>query len=186
MDTTHLEQTARQIVAPGKGILAADESNSTMGKRLKSIGVENSEENRLAYREAIFSAAGAEKNVSGVILYDETIRQKIGGVPVPQYLASRGIIPGIKVDKGTKPLPNSPNELITEGLDGLAERCKEYYALGARFARQVARRHHDRRRHPVGILHPGERARARALRGHLPGVGPRPHRRARGPHGRGP
>jgi fructose-bisphosphate aldolase, class I len=135
MDVKQLEETARRIVAPGKGILAADESTSTMGKRLKSIGVENTEENRIGFRGALFTTPGWESHVSGVILYDETIRQKVDGTPVPQVLASKGVIPGIKVDKGSKPLPGFPNEEVTEGLDGLRERLQEYYGLGARFAK---------------------------------------------------
>ncbi len=136
MDVAELEATARRIVAPGKGILAADESTGTMGKRLKSVGVENTEANRLAFRETLFTAAGWHRHVSGVILYDETLRQTASnGVPVPKLLADQGVIPGIKVDKGTKPLTGAPEELATEGLDGLADRCREYRGLGARFAK---------------------------------------------------
>jgi fructose-bisphosphate aldolase class I len=135
MDKTQLAQTAKALVAPGKGILAADESTSTMGKRLKSIGVENTEANRIGFRGAMFTAAGWEKNVSGVILYDETLRQSVEGTPVPKLLASHGVVPGIKVDKGSKPLAGAPNEEVTEGLDGLRERLQEYYDLGARFAK---------------------------------------------------
>ncbi|HVL47643.1 MAG TPA: class I fructose-bisphosphate aldolase [Candidatus Thermoplasmatota archaeon] len=136
MDVKALEEIAEKLVAPGKGILAADESTGTIGKRFEKIGVENVEENRRAYRELLFTADGAEKNVSGVILYDETLRQKIaGGVPVPQFLARKGIVPGIKVDKGSKPLAGAPEEEVTEGLDGLRERLKEYHTLGARFAK---------------------------------------------------
>lgn len=136
MDTKQLEETARKLVAPGKGILAADESNSTMGKRLKSIGVENTEQNRIGFRETMFTAVGWEKNISGVILYDETIRQKVSnGTTVPKLLADHGVIPGIKVDTGSKPLAGAPGEEVTEGLDGLRDRLKEYHALGARFAK---------------------------------------------------
>jgi len=135
MDRNMLAQTAKQLVAPGKGILAADESNSTMGKRLQKIGVENTPENRIGFRGALFTAPGWERHISGVILYDETLRQSVNGVPVPQVLSSKGVIPGIKVDTGSKPLAGAPGEEVTEGLDGLRERLKEYYALGARFAK---------------------------------------------------
>ena len=135
MDKTQLEKTAKQLVAPGRGILAADESTSTMGKRLKSIGVENTEQNRIGFRGAMFTAPGWEQHVSGVILYDETLRQSVDGTPVPKLLASKGVVPGIKVDKGSKPLAGAPNEEVTEGLDGLRERLQEYYGLGARFAK---------------------------------------------------
>src|ERR1051325_3297021 len=135
MDVKQLEETARRIVAPGKGILAADESTSTMGKRLKSVGAENTEDNRIGFRGALFTTPGWEQNVSGVILYDETIRQKVDGTPVPQLLASKGVIPGIKVDKGSKELAGAPGEEVTEGLDGLRERLQEYHQMGARFAK---------------------------------------------------
>ena len=135
MDKTQLEQTAKQLVAPGRGILAADESTSTMGKRLKGIGVENTEQNRIGFRGALFTAPGWEQHISGVILYDETLRQSVDGTPVPKLLASKGVVPGIKVDKGSKPLAGAPNEEVTEGLDGLRERLQEYYNLGARFAK---------------------------------------------------
>lgn len=135
MDQATLAQTARGIVAAGKGILAADESTSTMGKRLKSIGAENTEQNRIGFRGALFTTPGWEKHVSGVILYDETIRQFVDGTPVPKLLASKGVTPGIKVDSGSKPLAGFPGEEVTEGLDGLRDRLKEYHALGARFAK---------------------------------------------------
>jgi fructose-bisphosphate aldolase class I len=129
-----LESTARALVAPGKGILAADESSGTIAKRFATIGVEPTEESRRAYRELLFTAAGAEAAISGVILYDETLRQSTrDGVPFPQLLAEKGVIPGIKVDLGAKPLANAPGETITEGLDGLRERLAEYRELGARF-----------------------------------------------------
>ena len=131
-----LESTARALVAPGKGILAADESTGTIKKRFDKIKVESTETNRRDYREMLFTAQGVEAFISGVILYDETIRQKASdGTPLPQILSSRGIIPGIKVDKGTKTLPFSSEEKITEGLDGLRERLVEYRGLGARFAK---------------------------------------------------
>jgi fructose-bisphosphate aldolase class I len=131
-----LEETARALVAEGKGILAADESDGTIKKRFDSIGVESTEENRRAYRELLFATSGAEEYISGVILFDETIRQSAeDGTPFPQLLESTGIIPGIKVDKGAKPLALSDGETITEGLDGLRDRLNEYRELGARFAK---------------------------------------------------
>src|SRR5918911_2024147 len=131
-----LQATARALVAEGKGILAADESDGTIKKRFDSIGVESTEENRRAYRDLLFSTEGAEEFISGVILFDETIRQSSAdGTPFPQVLERRGIIPGIKVDKGAKDLANAPGEKITEGLDGLRERLNEYRDLGARFTK---------------------------------------------------
>ena len=131
-----LEKTARALVAEGKGILAADESDGTIKKRFDSIGVESTEDNRRAYRELLFTTEGAEDYISGVILYDETIRQSASdGTPFPKLLESRGVIPGIKVDKGAKPLALTDDETITEGLDGLRERLAEYRELGARFAK---------------------------------------------------
>jgi fructose-bisphosphate aldolase class I len=131
-----LHKTARALVAEGKGILAADESSGTIKKRFDSIGVESTEENRRAYRDLLFTTEGAEEFISGVILYDETIRQSSAdGTPFPKLLESKGIIPGIKVDMGAKPLAGSPEETITEGLDGLRERLEEYFALGARFTK---------------------------------------------------
>jgi fructose-bisphosphate aldolase class I len=133
---TSLEETARAIVAEGKGILAADESDGTIKKRFDSIGVESTEDNRRAYRELLFATEGAEEYISGVILFDETIRQSAAsGKPFPKLLESKGIIPGIKVDKGAKPLALADGETITEGLDGLRERLSEYRELGARFAK---------------------------------------------------
>ncbi|HEY1243973.1 MAG TPA: class I fructose-bisphosphate aldolase, partial [Hyphomicrobiaceae bacterium] len=128
---------AEAMVAPGKGILAADESSGTIKKRFDSIKIESTEASRRDYREMLFSAADAMKSsISGVILYDETIRQKAkDGTPMPKLIAASGALPGIKVDKGTKPLPFCPGDTITEGLDGLAERIKDYVALGARFAK---------------------------------------------------
>ena len=131
-----LESAARALVAPGKGILAADESSGTIEKRFTSIDVESTEENRRAYRNLLFTTEGAEEFISGVILYDETIRQSADdGTAFPELLAGRGVIPGIKVDKGAKPLANAPDETITEGLDGLRERLNEYRELGARFTK---------------------------------------------------
>src|SRR6478672_1241326 len=134
--TTSLEETAQALVAPGKGILAADESSGTIKKRFDSIGAESTEDNRRAYRDLLFTTEGAEDFISGVILYDETIRQSADdGTPFPKLLESKGVIPGIKVDMGAKDLANAPGEQITEGLDGLRERLAEYYELGARFAK---------------------------------------------------
>ena len=131
-----LEETARALVAPGKGILAADESSGTIKKRFDSIQVESTEENRRDYREMLFTTPECEKHISGVILFDETLRQNgSDGTPLAKVLEKRGIIPGIKVDKGTKKLPFSDDEKITEGLDGLRERLVEYRGLGARFAK---------------------------------------------------
>jgi fructose-bisphosphate aldolase, class I len=131
-----LEQTARALVAPGKGILAADESDGTIKKRFDTIHVESTEENRRAYRELLFTTPGMEEHISGVILYDETIRQtSTKGTPFPELLESKGVIPGIKVDKGAKPLAASPEEKVTEGLDGLRERLNEYRELGAKFTK---------------------------------------------------
>ncbi len=131
-----LEQTAKEMVAEGKGILASDESNSTMTKRLEEVGVESTEESRRRFRELMFTTEGAEEHISGVIMYDETIRQSTGdGTAFPELMANRGMIPGIKVDTGAKPLAGSPDEKVTEGLDGLRERLEEYRELGARFAK---------------------------------------------------
>ena len=136
MDTQLLEKTASELVAAGKGILAADESNGTMSNRLEAVGVSASPETRNAYRANLFSANGYEKFISGVILFDETIRQKMpDGRSIPDALTSLGIYPGIKVDTGAKNLANHEGEKITEGLDGLRERCEEYFSMGARFAK---------------------------------------------------
>ncbi len=133
---TDLHTIAKQLVAEGKGILAADESTGTIKKRLDSIGVESTEDNRRAYRDLLFTTEGAEEFISGVILYDETIRQESAdGTPFPRLLESRGIVPGIKVDLGAKDLAGTPGETITEGLDGLRERLAEYFELGARFTK---------------------------------------------------
>jgi fructose-bisphosphate aldolase class I len=136
MKTETLESVARKLVAPGKGILAADESSGTIEKRLKSINVPSTEENRRAYRDVLFTTKGAGEFISGVILYDETIRQKaLDGRSFVEVLEQQGIVPGIKVDKGAKAMANFPGEKITEGLDGLRDRVKEYRQLGARFAK---------------------------------------------------
>jgi fructose-bisphosphate aldolase class I len=136
MDRSALQQTAADVVASGKGILAADESSGTIKKRFDKIKLESTEENRRNYREMLFTATGAAQWIGGVILSDETIRQKTrSGVPFPDCLKQLGIIPGIKVDAGAKPLAGAADETITEGLDGLRERLAEYYKLGARFAK---------------------------------------------------
>ena len=136
MNPSELMRVASAMVARGKGILAADESGGTIKKRFDSIKLESTEEHRRSYREMLFTAPGAAESVSGVILYDETIRQKTrDGTPFPQYLAKQGILPGIKVDLGAKPLAGFSGETITEGLDGLRERLGEYRGLGARFAK---------------------------------------------------
>lgn len=136
MNRSELESIARAMVAKGKGILAADESSGTIKKRFDGIKLESTEEARRTYRELLFTAPSVADHISGVILYDETIRQKTkDGTPFPQHLAKLGIVPGIKVDMGAKPLANFPNETITEGLDGLRERLAEYHKLGARFAK---------------------------------------------------
>jgi len=136
MDIAQLSAHAQALVAPGKGILAADESSGTIKKRFDSIGVESTEDNRRDYREMLFRAPGAGNYISGVILYDETLRQNAAdGTPLVKVLQDDGVIPGIKVDLGAKPLPNAEGETVTEGLDGLRERLAEYYELGARFAK---------------------------------------------------
>ena len=137
MNLAELNRVAEAMVAPGRGILAADELSGTIKKRFDAIGVENTEDNRRDYREMMFRTSEAmSKYVSGVILYDETIRQKAkDGTPLTKIIEQAGALPGIKVDKGTKPLPFCPGEVITEGLDGLRERLIEYRNLGAKFAK---------------------------------------------------
>ena len=136
MDKQLLSKTAAAMVAKGKGVLAADESSGTCEKRFSSVNVECTEENRRTYRHLLFSTPGVEQFLSGVILFDETARQKANdGTPFPQYLAKKGIIPGIKVDKGIVDIPFSRGEKVTEGLDGLQKRMKEYCEMGCRFAK---------------------------------------------------
>jgi len=136
MDLESMTATAEGLVAPGKGILAADESTPTMAKRLATIGLESTEARRRTYREMLFSTPGLGESISGVILFDETIRQRAAdGTPFVEVLQRQGIIPGIKVDAGTKPLAGFPGEVVTEGLDGLRGRLAEYASLGARFAK---------------------------------------------------
>ena len=136
MDKQQLVDTAQALVAKTKGILAADESGGTIKRRFDSINVESTEENRRNYREMLFRTAGASDYISGVILFDETIRQNgADGTPLVKVLENQGIIPGIKVDNGTQALPGAPDELVTEGLDGLRDRLREYAELGARFTK---------------------------------------------------
>ena len=136
MDLAELNKVAQAMTAPGKGILAADESSGTIKKRFDAIGVESTEDNRRDYREMLFRATEGMKYISGVILYDETIWQKAkDGTPLVELIRKAGAIPGIKVDEGTKPLPGCPGELITYGLDKLPERLPKYYEQGARFAK---------------------------------------------------
>jgi len=136
VDRARLEETAQAMVAEGKGILAADESNATMTKRLEAVGIESTPESRRGFRGLMFTAEGAADHISGVIMYDETLRQASDdGTPFPELLASAGILPGIKVDTGAKPLAGFPGETVTEGLDGLRGRLSEYRELGARFAK---------------------------------------------------
>ena len=140
MDRTQLIETAQAIVTDGKGILAADESTPTIGKRFASIGTESSEDKRAEYRGLLFTTEGMEEFISGVIMFDETLRQSTfnGGKLFSKLLSDKGVLPGIKVDTGAKPLAGHEGEKVTEGLDGLRERLEGYYELGARFA--VARR----------------------------------------------
>ena len=136
MNLAELNRVANAMVAPGRGILAADESSGTIKKRFDAIGVQSTEDNRRDYRELLFRSVQGMKAISGVILFDETIRQKAkDGTPLVKVIEQAGSLPGIKVDKGTKPLPFSPGEVITEGLDGLCDRLTEYRTLGAKFCK---------------------------------------------------
>jgi fructose-bisphosphate aldolase class I len=136
MNFEAMEETARALVAPGKGVLAADESTPTMAKRLAGVGLESTEPRRRAYREILFTAEGLSEQIGGVILFDETAReQDQDGTPFPDLLRRRGIVPGIKVDRGTRPLAGFPGEVATQGLDGLRERLEDFAALGLRFAK---------------------------------------------------
>jgi fructose-bisphosphate aldolase class I len=135
-DLDHIERTARALVADGKGILAADETVATLTKRFDALGIRSTEASRRTYREMLFTAPDVARFISGVIMHDETIRQKSSaGSPFPQLLASQGIVPGIKVDTGAKPLAGSDGETVTEGLDGLRDRLAEYRGMGAGFAK---------------------------------------------------
>ena len=136
MSIEDLESIALAMVAPGKGIIAIDESTNTIKKRFEAVGIENTEESRRAYRELLLTTPGLNEHISGAILYDETIRQSTkDGVPFTQLMKKHGIIPGIKVDKGPVPLAGFPGDVVTEGLDGLRERLQEYVKLGAQFAK---------------------------------------------------
>ena len=136
LGSAEMRDVARRMIAPGKGILAADESSGTIKKRFDGIGAESTEENRAFYRGLLFAAEGAEQHIGGVIMFDETLRQSDeDGVSFVEVLNDKGIVPGIKVDKGAKHLPGSNGETVTEGLDGLRERLAEYYDIGARFAK---------------------------------------------------
>lgn len=136
MASDNLERTASALVAEGKGILAADESVPTLTKRFDALGIKSTEQSRRTYREMLFTVPGGAAYISGVIMYDETIRQvSSGGVPLAEALVAKGILPGIKVDTGAKPLAGCPGETVTEGLDGLRDRLSEYRAMGARFAK---------------------------------------------------
>ncbi len=136
MNTSELNDTAQALVAPAKGILAADESTNTIKRRFDTINVESTEQSRRDYREMLFRTSGANEFISGVILYDETLRQRgADGTPIVSILQEQGIIPGIKVDKSTNPLANTEGELITDGIDGLRDRLAEYHSIGARFTK---------------------------------------------------
>lgn len=136
MSIEQLAETAQALVAPGKGIIAIDESIGTIGKRFAAVGLENTEEHRRRYRELLITTPRLAEHISGAILHEETIGQKTrDGVPFPKYMTDHGMLPGIKVDRGTQPLAGCPGELVTEGLDGLRTRLQEYYRLGARFAK---------------------------------------------------
>ena len=181
-----LEDIANRMVAEGKGILAADESTGTIQKRFDSIGVENTEDNRRDYREMLFRSDDAMRNyISGVILFDETLRQKAkDGTPLVNLIKAAGAVPGIKVDTGAKPLAVAPGR-AGHRRPRRSARAAEGVSRPRRPLRQVARGHHDRRRRPPELeLHPCERARARPLRGALPGGGDRADRRAGGADGR--
>jgi fructose-bisphosphate aldolase class I len=136
MSNSHLESVALELVAEGKGILAADETVPTLTKRFQTLGIQSTEQSRRTYREMLFTCSNAAEFISGAIMYDETVRQKTSdGRPLAEALKGQGIIPGIKVDTGAKPLAGFPNETVTEGLDGLRERLSEYHSMGARFAK---------------------------------------------------
>ena len=130
---SELNNIALKIIGNGKGILAADESNGTMTKRLQRVNIESNSENRLKFRHTLFSSKSMTTCIGGVILYDETIKQEFDSKKIPEIISDKGAVPGIKVDTGAKNLANSSEEKITEGLDGLRDRLKEYYKLGARF-----------------------------------------------------
>ena len=186
MDSQRLIDTARALVAGDRGLLAMDESTPTCDKRFAKLGIAQTAEMRRAYRDMIVTTPNLGRCISGAILYDETIRQQtLAGVPFAQALEQAGIVPGIKVDAGTKPLAGFADEVVTEGLDGLRERLARIRRHG-RALREVARRDQDRCRDPERRLHRSQRARAGALRGALPGSGPGADRRAGGADGRRP
>jgi fructose-bisphosphate aldolase, class I len=136
MASRDLERVALTLVADGKGILAADETVPTLTRRFDTLGIQSTEQSRRSYREMLFTSPGAAEFISGVIMYDETIRQKSsGGAPLTEALAVQGVLPGIKVDTGAKPLAGSRDETVTEGLDGLRNRLSEYRSMNARFAK---------------------------------------------------
>ena len=176
MTITDLASTAQALVAGGKGILAADETPGTLTRRLDALKIESTPDSRRAYREMFFTTPGIAEFISGVIMQDETIRQKSSkGKPLADLLAQQGIIPGIKVDNGAKPLAGSPGENITEGLDGLRDRLKEYREMGARFAKwRAVIAVSDTL--PSADLRARERARARSICRPLPGAGRGAHR----------
>ena len=183
MATVDLESTAQALVADGKGILAADETPTTLTRRFDALTIDSTPESRRAYREMFLTTPGVAECISGVILQDETIHQKSAtGTPLADVLAQQGIMPGIKVDTGAKPLAGSPEETITEGLDGLRERLQEYRQMGARFAKwRAVIRIGDGA--PELDLRACQRARAGALCRALPGAGLGAHRRARSADG---
>src|SRR5215472_12089610 len=136
MASGDLERVALMLVADGKGFLAADESVPTLTRRFDTLGIKSTEQSRRTYREMLFTSSGAAEFISGVIMYDETIRQRSSrGMPLAEALVAQGVLPGIKVDTGAKPLAGSPDETVTEGLDGLRDRLSEYRSMGARFAK---------------------------------------------------
>ena len=184
VSSLHLTETASALVADDKGLLAMDESTPTCDKRFAKLGIPQTEEARRAYRELIVTTPGLGESISGVILYDETIRQqKKDGTPFLKVIADAGIIPGIKVDAGAKAMAGYPGEKITEGLDGLRDRLKEYAQMGARFAKwRAVIAIGDRPSHPG--LHRRQRAGSRSLRRLVSGRGTGSHRRAGSPHGR--
>ncbi len=184
MSHDDLETLALALVADGKGILAADETSPTLTKRFVALGIESTAQSRRTYREMLFTSPGVAEFISGVIMYDETIRQKSSaGMPLPQVLSNQGIIPGIKVDTGAKPLAACPGESVTEGLDGLRDRLAEYREMGARFAKwRAVIRIADSL--PSSTLRERECTRPRAIRCALSGNGPRADRRAGSADGR--
>ena len=185
MAAQELNAIARSIVADHKGVLAADESTGTIKKRFDAIGVESTEENRRAYRNLLFTTPGSEEYVGGVILYDETIRQAADdGTPFPELLASKGVVPGIKVDTRRAGPRRSPGREGDRGSRRPTGPLRRVPRPG-RPIQQVARGDHHRRRHPDRRVPPCERPRARTLRRALAGGRDRPDRRARGSHGRG-